>query len=209
MSRRIESHWDVTVEPCLLEQYRASRNWQAILRSVIEKMDLVEGILWERASFIDIGTPGSITPAQLVILASLLNIVRLPGESDEELYNRLLAATTARNGGTPEGVIYVASKVSGDESPQFLDESPATFFVYTPEGSQLRAGTLQEFAPAGVLGLVGAAIETADGAIIRAVDDPNPIILAVADDNVTQGRTMDRESGGPIFMESGYLVLQE
>ena len=168
-----------TVEPRFLEQYKGSERWQACLKAVIDQIQTAEdaGIELSRViEFKDVPPAG----AHLDWIASLVNFKRFNGESDEQFYRRFVSSRGKYRAGTPNGVIASASEMSGDPSPQYMDEAPATFFVYTPEGRQLKRAEVQKMAMTGVLGLPGAAIRLADGSLLCTTD--RKLILAVAPD---------------------------
>lgn len=175
----IVSHWDVTVEPSILEQYRSSPNWKGVLKSVIEKLQVVENDSWEIANVLDFSTPP--TGNKLDYIAGLKNLKRDPGEGDSIFYQRFLEKVSQNKAGTPDFVISVVKRLSGDNNPEYLEEVPAVFFVYTPHGRQLSRAQVRQMAPAGVLGLPGAAIKFLDGTFMGDVDDGKKF-LAVADD---------------------------
>lgn len=168
-----------TVEPRFLEQYKGSERWQACLKAVIDQIQTAEdaGIELSRViEFKDVPPAG----AHLDWIASLVNFKRFNGESDEQFYRRFVSSRGKYRAGTPNGVIASASEMSGDPSPQYMDEAPATFFVYTPEGRKLKRDEVQKMAMTGVLGLPGAAIRLADGSLLCTTD--RKLILAVAPD---------------------------
>lgn len=168
-----------TVEPRFLEQYKGSERWQACLKAVIDQIQTAEdaGIELSRViEFKDVPPAG----AHLDWIASLVNFKRFNGESDEQFYRRFVSSRGKYRAGTPNGVIASASEMSGDPRPRYFDESPATFFVYTPEGRQLKRAEVQKMAMTGVLGLPGAAIRLGNGKHWRGVDGKK--ILCVAQD---------------------------
>ena len=177
----IEDHFETTVKPRILEQYNESGRWQACIESVVRKLQKVEDTAFSISKAIDfkIETP---TGAKLDWVAGLINVKRFSGESDEAFFLRFESMFGANTAGTPNNVIYNAAILSGDPHPQYMDEAPATFFVYDgpvyirhqpegeepydelvkPSGRQLSRSQLRKLAPAGVLGLPGAALNVAD-----------------------------------------------
>jgi hypothetical protein len=193
----ITDHWTETVSDFILEQYRDASNWKAILKAVIDEYSDIEGEIWKLAPILDFkcrvkGERPS--GALLDFVAALKNVYRMQGETDEALYERFLVAVSEDNAGTPNNVIYNAAILSGDNAPQYMDESDCTFFVYDgprPDGEggweqgghQLSRAQVRKLAPSGVLGLPGAAIRTCSGKLLANLD--GKLVLAVArDENI-------------------------
>jgi hypothetical protein len=189
----IEDHFETTVKPRILEQYKESGRWQACLDAVVRKLQTVEDSAFSISKAINFKeeTP---TGAKLDWVAGLINVKRFSGESDEAFFLRFESLCGANTAGTPDNVIYNAAMLSGDPHPQYMDEAPATFFVYDgprPDGEggweqgghQLSRAQVRKLAPAGVLGLPGAAIRTCSGKLLANLD--GKMILAVArDENI-------------------------
>lgn len=192
----IEDHFETTVKPRILEQYKESGRWQACLESVVRKLQAVEDSAFSISKAIDFKTETP-TGEKLDWVAGLINVKRFSGESDEAFFLRFESMCGANTAGTPDNVIYNAAILSGDTAPQYMDEAPATFFVYDgpvyehrgdgddvlvkePGVKQLSRAQVRKLAPAGVLGLPGAAIQLADGTLLCTED--HKLILVVADD---------------------------
>ena len=127
--QHIESHWNSTVVPSILEQYKDSGKWQAMLKAVIDQMQIAEDAAAEFMTILDFKSEVP-TGDRLDFIAGLVNVTRFAGESDELFYTRFLTSLSVRNAGTPDNVIYNAAILSGDPHPQYMDEAAATFFVY-------------------------------------------------------------------------------
>lgn len=192
--QHIESHWNSTVVPSILEQYKDSGKWQAMLKAVIDQMQIAEDAAAEFMTILDFKSEVP-TGDRLDFIAGLVNVTRFAGESDELFYTRFLTSLSVRNAGTPDNVIYNAAILSGDPHPQYMDEAPATFFVYDGPrpvgegeweqgGHQLSRSQVRKLAPAGVLGLPGAVIQLADGSFlgIEGPDGHRKMFVVVADD---------------------------
>jgi hypothetical protein len=191
--QHIENHWNSTVIPSILEQYKDSEKWQSMLKAVIDQMQIAEDAAAEFMTILDFKSEVP-TGDRLDFIAGLVNVTRFAGESDELFYTRFLTSLSVRNAGTPDNVIYNAAILSGDNAPQYMDEAPATFFVYDGPrhdgeggweqgGHQLSRAQVRKLAPAGVLGLPGAAIRTCSGKLLANLD--GKLILAVArDENI-------------------------
>lgn len=191
--QHIADHFATTVEPSILEQYKDSEKWQAILNAVIDQLQKGEDAVDELSKVLDFRTEQP-TGYKLDWLAGLVNLKRNPDETDSSFFTRFVAATGMQGAGTPDGVIYPAALMSGDSEPQYMDEAPATFFVYdgpcyrnvngvrtwTEGGMQLTRKQVKNLAPAGVLGLPGAAIRLANGSLLGTSD--GKILLLAAKD---------------------------
>ena len=194
--QHIESHWNSTVVPSILEQYKDSGKWQAMLKAVIDQMQMAEDAAAEFMTVLDFKSEVP-TGAKLDFIAGLVNVTRMPGETDSMFFARFVTSLGYRRSGTPDFVINSAKFLAQDTSPQYMDEAPATFFVYTgprKDASQMEApytadggahqltrAQVRKLAPAGVLGLPGTAIRFADGSLMG--DAEGRLMLMVADDN--------------------------
>ena len=211
----VVSHWDETVVVSILEQYRDSEKWQGVLKGVIDRMQVGEDAANELVTMLDFVTAMP-TGYHLDWLAGLKNVKRLPGESDASLYTRFVDSLGRRNAGTPDAIIRGAAVLSGDPKPQYMDEADATFFVYTgprPDGNgsadggghQLLRRQVKKLAPAGVLGLPGAAIQFCDGSLMG--DQDGKLMMMVADDaNVEHDFVLGDETGNVISTPQGVPV---
>jgi hypothetical protein len=128
----------------------------------------------------------------------------------------------ANTAGTPNNVIYNAAILSGDPRPQYMDEAPATFFLYTgprkdssqteapytADGGahQLTRAQVRKLAPAGVLGLPGAAIRFADGSLMG--DAEGRLMLMVADDSTVEREVLLADNLGNIVVSSAGVPVK-
>lgn len=204
----IEDHFETTVKPRILEQYKESGRWQACLEAVVSKLQAVEDSAFSISKAIDFKTETP-TGEKLDWVAGLINIKRFSGESDEAFFLRFESLCGANTAGTPDNVIYNAAILSGDPHPQYMDEAPATFFVYDGPrpvgegeweqgGHQLSRSQVRKLAPAGVLGLPGAALQDAEGNYI--VDAEGKLILLVADDSNIEREVLLADNLGNIVI---------
>lgn len=189
----IEDHFETTVKPRILEQYKESGRWQACLEAVVRKLQTVEDSAKFISKLLDFKDERP-TGAKLDWVAGLINVKRFSGESDESFFLRFESMCGANTAGTPDNVIDNSAILSGDPQPQYMDEAPATFFVYdgpcyrnvngvrtwTEGGMQLTRKQVKNLAPAGVLGLPGAAIQLANGSLLGTSD--GKILLLAAKD---------------------------
>ncbi|PBC72440.1 DUF2612 domain-containing protein [Fibrobacter intestinalis] len=192
-----------SVKGLVIEQYRESGNLLSVLESAIESLQPSEDSAERTSDAFDINAAEG---AWLDIIGKIKNIVRKHGESDGEFRERLLELLKSDTAGTPDNVIANAADISGDPKPQYMDESPATFFVYTPAGRQIPRKKLQKLAPAGVLALPGAALRTVSGGDFI-VTGEGKRILAVARDLESMG--LVAETGELILTENGERIMTE
>ena len=204
----IEDHFETTVKPRILEQYKESERWQACIEAVVRKLQAVEDTAFSISKAIDFKSETP-TGEKLDWLAGLINVKRLSGESDQSFFLRFVSMCGANTAGTPDNVIYNAAILSGDPSPQYMDEAPATFLVYDGPrpvgegeweqgGHQLSRAQVRKLAPAGVLGLPGAALQDAEGNYI--VDADGKLILLVSDDENIEREVLLADNLGNIVI---------
>lgn len=191
-------------EDLILDQYGGSANLIGYIKALCAGGELVaEGVE-------QLGYAYDVYAAEgewLDLLASLKGLSRNDGETDEELRARILAVHT--DAGTPDGVIRVCTELSGDEEPFYMDEAPATYFVYTPGGTQLTLGQHSGISPAGVLGLPGAAFRIGSGSLLGSCDGDEDLVLAVADE-IAESTAIETESEIDMETEDGeYLETEE
>lgn len=203
----IGDHFAVTAEPRVLEQYKDSERWKSCLEAVIDQMQVVEdaGIELSRVlEFREVPPTG----AQLDWIASFVNFKRYNGESDTDFYNRFVSSLGRHNAGTPDSSIEAAVHLSGDPKPRYFDEAPATFFIYTPNGRQLKRKEVRKTAMAGVLGLPGAAIRLGNGGLLRCAN--GKLLLSVARDYKRIIKCMlTTDDGKVITTEDGKIIYAE
>lgn len=194
-----EKAWELS-----LEQYRESPNLKALIKAIIDNGQPFENACGRFMEWADIDAAEG---AWLDIIGKIRNLPRDPGESDKDYRDRLKEQIKTDNAGTPDNVIDNAHDISGDDSPQYMDEVPATFFVYTPGGRQIRRARLQRLAPAGVLALPGAAIDAGGGNRKRLATAGGKIILVAAPEAVSMRLTA--ETGERIADENGNTLRTE
>lgn len=186
--------WD-TVKELVLEQYKGSPKFLAMLQAVIEEsVQPIDGYAVELADALDIDKAEGVL---LDIIGKLVGTVREYGEADEDFRARIIGLAKENRAGTPDNVIENVSSLSNDPAPHYMDEAPATFIVYDgprPDGEggweqgghQLSRAQVRKLAPAGVLGLPGAAINANAGSSGNESflsDYDGKIFLMVADDS--------------------------
>ena len=156
--------WE-SVRELVLEQYRRSPNLLGLIRAVVE--ECAQPIEDYATALQDVLNVDTASGEWLDIIGKMVGVKRKDGESDEDFRKRVIEYSIENDAGTPNNVIDVAKVLSGDPAPQYLDEVPATFFVYTPYGKALTLSQVDKLAPAGVLGLPGAAIRLGNGGLLQ------------------------------------------
>jgi hypothetical protein len=156
--------WE-SVRELVLEQYRGSPNLLGLIRAVVE--ECAQPIEDSATALQDVLNVDSASGEWLDIIGKMVGVKRNDGESDDDFRKRVIVNSMENDAGTPNNVIDVAKELSGDPAPQYLDEVPATFFVYTPNGKALTLSQVDKLAPAGVLGLPGAAIRLGNGGFLQ------------------------------------------
>lgn len=210
----IEDHFETTVKPRILEQYKESGRWQACLEAVVRKLQAVEDSAFSISKAIDFKTETP-TGAKLDWVAGLINVKRFSGESDEAFFLRFESMCGANTAGTPNNVIYNAAILSGDPRPQYIDEADCTFFVYTGHrpiigtdeweqgGRQLSRSQVKKLAPAGVLGLPAAAIRLDGGKLLGTYaenDNERKLIVVPASDRTISREVLLADNNGAIVV---------
>ena len=225
--QHIENHWESTVAPSVLEQYRehtltdgqaeelgCENRWQAMLKAVVDQMQIGEDATDELSRILDFNGVHP-TGGQLDWLAGLVNVKRYPGETDAHFFERFVNDLGRHNAGTPDGVIYSAAILSGDPRPQYIDEADCTFFVYTGRrpiigtdewergGRQLSRSQVRKMAPAGVLGLPAAAIRLDGGKLLGTYadnDNERKLIVVPASDRTISREVLLADNNGAIVV---------
>ena len=178
---KIDSLWDKVVVPRILEQYKYAENWKFCLKCVVDGLQKVEDGSFAIARYFRVPTSfDEMSSENLEYVASLVNVFRKEGESDQQLFERFVHRISSTNSGTPDYVIFNAVKMSGDGDPVYLEEAPATFFIATFGGNQLSRVQSKRLAASGSLGLPAAAMTDGEGNLIRDYD--GNIMVAVAQD---------------------------
>ena len=162
----------------------------------------------------------------LDLIGSIAGVKRGYGESDTSYRDRIKNEVVL-NKGIPDAVIYSSALLSGDPHPQYMDEAPATFFVYDgpvyerhepegeepydelvkPAGRQLSRAQVRKLAPAGVLGLPGAALNVADPneeSLLLVLDHEDEwggkLLIFVADDSTIEREVLIADNNGAIVV---------
>lgn len=216
--QHVESHWNSTVIPSILEQYKDSEKWQSFLKAVIDELQIGEDAANELSTMLDFRSETP-TGYKLDWMAGLVNVTRMSGESDTSLFTRFVLSLGNRNSGTPDFVIMSAAILSGDSEPKYMDEAPATFLVYdgpayrtvngvkqwTQGGHQLTRMQVRKTAPAGVLGLPCCAIGLDDGTVLGTYEEneeDRQIFLVAADDSTVEREVLLADNLGNIVVTS-------
>lgn len=212
---------EIEAQGCTLPE-GADNRLQGLLKAVVDKlMQPLDDACVELQELLDIDTA---TGARLDFIGKLSNIKREAGESDSMYKERVIGAFFSDNEGTPDFAVMMAAMLSGDTAPQYMDESPATFIIYDgpvydhrgenddvlikePGVKQLTHAQVRKLAPAGVLGLPGAAIMMSDGRLL-CTSDHKKLILAVANDANSEVDIILIDNGGHFMVTSQQKVVK-
>lgn len=214
---------EIEAQGCTLPE-GADNRLQGLLKAVVDKlMQPLDDACVELQELLDIDTA---TGARLDLIGKLSNLKREAGESDAMYKERVIGAFFSDNEGTPDFAVMMAAMLSGDQYPQFMDESPATFIIYDgpvyehrgenddmlikePGVKQLTHAQVRKLAPTGVLGLPGAALNVADPnedpllLVLDPEDEWGGKLLAfVADDSTVENELVLADNTGNVIMAS-------
>jgi len=205
---------EIEAQGCTLPE-GADNRFQGLLKAVIDKlMQPLDDACVELQELLDIDTA---TGVRLDFIGKLANLKRGAGESDSSFKERVIGAFFSDNEGTPDYAIMMASQLSGDTAPQYMDEAPATFMVYDGPvyehrgenddvlvkeagQKQLTRAQVKKLAPCGVLGLPAAAIQFYDGTLL--CDYDHKLIVMAADDANVEREILLINDGGNIMTTS-------
>lgn len=196
--------WNNVVKPLIIEQYKYASNWKACLKAVIDMLQRIEDGAFALLNYFQIPQTynSSLTSKHLDFIASLVGLKRNEGENDETFYTRFMLYVVSSDAGTPSYVIRNVKVLSGNTSPSYNEEAPATFYVYTAPHKQLRQAEVKRLSPVGVLGFAAAALLDANGNFIVNANDEK--IMCVADDN-----KVGTGNGYILLKDSGYILLRD
>ena len=161
----------------ILSQYKDSEKLCGMIEIFISILQPLEKAAVALQHLLDVRNASG---GRLDFIASIFRIKRNICESDEDFLERIIFIAGSRDAATGNNIIINTEILSGDSSPQMLEDADCTFIVYTPQGKQLARDKVKKLAGAGILGLPGAAITLADGSFLETTDGKK--ILAVAND---------------------------
>jgi hypothetical protein len=213
-SQTYEDRYDGTTKNCVLPEGSDNRI-QGVMKLLVDK--LLQPLDDATVSLQDILDIDAASGMQLDLIGSIAGVKRSYEEGDSAYRDRIKNEVVL-NKGIPDAVIYSAALLSQDTAPQYMDEAPATFMVYDgplyerhepqgedpydelvkPAGRQLSRAQVRKLAPAGVLGLPGAAIQFADGTLLS--DTGGRLVLAVADDDNIEREVLRADNNGNIVV---------
>ena len=218
---KVDLRAEIEAQGCTLPE-GADNRLQGLLKAVVDKLvQPLDDACVELQELLDIDTA---TGARLDFIGKLSNLKREAGESDAMYKERVVGAFFSDNEGTPDFAIMMSAILSGDQSPQFMDEAPATFIIYDgpvyehrgenddvlikePGVKQLKHAQVRKLASAGVLGLPGAAIRMSDGRLL-CTSDHKKLILAIANDKNSEVDTVLIDNGGHLIVTSQQKVVK-
>lgn len=203
---KINSLWHETVEPSILEQYRSSNRWKGVLKSVIDKLQVIDDDAVELLAVFKTDGDDMPTGYRLDWIAGLLNVRRNPGESDDSLFARFEETANKKNAGTPDNVIGIVALLSGDPSPSYVEDVPGRFLVYTHDFRQVSQRAVKRISPSGFCGASAARFKCADGKFLMIPhgDSSYKSLLCVADD-----RTIGSETTKMVVTSDNKIVTTE
>lgn len=181
------------VDAQLLEQYKESTNFRALLDLLMAPFTAAEEGLQELMTLLNIDTAEG---AQLDILGRIANEPRA-GRSDVDYRAILKVWFTSKQSGTPEDILRTIRELTGLPGPfQYIPEYPAGFFIFAPSVGSLTQDTINKISPAGVQGYIGCIL----------VDTQwDPIVTATGDYILLVGPC----DFGPVSAEDGSTLLTE
>lgn len=184
---KVTSHWEAVKED-IISQYWDAAKWQACLKAVIDKYDMIENEAWDLAGATDfMGLLSDVpTGLRLDFVGGLVGLERLASESDDDYYAQILEYLAIKRSGTIEGILNSAKAITGDESPVLVEENfgfpfSASGVVVTLSERQLTRSDAKRIKPAGSRLFIGGFIKlvsskqviaTHDGKIITCVGGP-------------------------------------
>ena len=184
---KVTSHWDAVKED-IISQYWNAAKWQACLKAVIDKYDMIESEALDLAGVTDFrGLLSDIpTGLRLDFVGGIVGLERISGETDADYYARILEYLDLKRSGTIEGILTTAKSITGDAAPILTEENfgfpfSASSVLLTLSERQITRSEANRIKPAGSRLFVGGLIKlvsskqviaTHDGKIITCVGGP-------------------------------------
>ena len=184
---KVTSHWDAVKED-IISQYWNAAKWQACLKAVIDKYDMIESEALDLAGVTDFrGLLSDIpTGLRLDFVGGIVGLERISGETDADYYARILEYLDLKRSGTIEGILTTAKSITGDAAPILTEENfgfpfSASSVLLTLSERQITRSEANRIKPAGSRLFVGGFIKlvsskqviaTHDGKIITCVGGP-------------------------------------
>ena len=166
---KVTSHWGAVKED-IKRQYWNAAKWQACLKAVIDKYDMIENEAWDLAGATDfMGLLSDVpTGLRLDFVGGLVGLERLASESDDDYYAQILEYLAIKRSGTIEGILNSAKAITGDESPVLVEENfgfpfSASGVLLTLSERQLTRSEANRIKPAGSRLFVGGLIKSVSG----------------------------------------------
>ena len=184
---KVTSHWDAVKED-IISQYWNAAKWQAWLKAVIDKYDMIESEALDLAGVTDFrGLLSDIpTGLRLDFVGGIVGLERISGETDAAYYARILEYVDIKRSATIEGILTTAKSITGDAAPILTEENfgfpfSASSVLLTLSERQLTRSDAKRIKPAGSRLFIGGFIKlvsskqviaTHDGKIITCVGGP-------------------------------------
>lgn len=166
---KVTSHWDAVKED-IISQYWNAAKWQACLKAVIDKYDMIESEAWDLAGVTDFrGLLSDIpTGLRLDFVGGIVGLERISGETDADYYARILEYVDIKRSATIEGILTTAKSITGDTAPILTEENPgfpfsASSVLLTLSERQLTRSEANRIKPAGSRLFVGGLIKSVSG----------------------------------------------
>ena len=166
---KVTSHWDLAKEK-IISQYWDAAKWQACLKAVIDKYDMIENEAWDLAGATDfMGLLSDVpTGLRLDFVGGIVGLERISGETDAAYYARILEYVDIKRSATIEGILTTAKSITGDAAPILTEENfgfpfSASSVLLTLSERQLTRSEANRIKPAGSRLFVGGLIKSVSG----------------------------------------------
>lgn len=166
---KVTSHWDAVKED-IISQYWNAAKWQACLKAVIDKYDMIESEAWDLAGVTDFrGLLSDIpTGLRLDFVGGIVGLERISGETDADYYARILEYVDIKRSATIEGILTTAKSITGDAAPILTEENfgfpfSASSVLLTLSERQLTRSEANRIKPAGSRLFIGGLIKSVSG----------------------------------------------
>ena len=189
---KVTSHWDEAKED-IISQYWDAAKWQACLKAVIDKYDMIEDEAWDLAGVTDFrGLLSDIpTGLRLDFVGGIVGLERLSSETDTDYYARILEYLDMKRSGTIEGILTTAESITGDTAPILTEENfgfpfSASSVLLTLSERQLTRSEAKRIKPAGSRLFIGGLIKSVSGTSIFSTSSGEKIMAVSGPYNVVK-----------------------
>lgn len=140
-------NYDIILD-LLLEQYKDSTNFKALIQADDKQANDIEQALFEIR---DLYTLENATGVQLDVIGSIFNLTR-DGKTDTEFRVYIQQVISIGSSGTPESIIAALKALYGASYVTYTPEYPGKYRVNTD--AEITLEELQSLSPAGVQGFL-------------------------------------------------------